>query len=166
MLRRRVFPLTVTLPADDALGEVEVEPVLPGCDCFPAKEAVTIPAASEPTTVRFWVVPGVYGRVDGARVVIRRKGRVLTELPLNVRVGSRTWAWVCAAAGLLVPYALIGLRSWKPIPDGGDWLYLPACSWVLANLRPDWAGLGLLTAAAVLFVWSWPRRREAAWGVG
>jgi hypothetical protein len=166
MLSRHVFPLTVTLPADDALDEVVVEPVLPGCDCFPVKEAVVIPSAGESTTVRFWVVPHVRGRVGGARVVIRRKGRVLTELPLNVSVASRTWAWAFGIAGLVAPYVLIGMRSLRLDANPGDRVYRPLGEWVLANLPPDWAGLGLMVVAAALLAWTWPRQREAAWGVG
>ena len=45
-----------------ALGSlVEVEPILPGCSCYPPKEHLLIREEEVQTT--FWVVPHVLGRV-------------------------------------------------------------------------------------------------------
>ena len=162
----RVFPLDVAVFARPG-GPVEVEPILPGCDCHPPRETAPTDPAGEPAQVTFWVVPHVLGRVRGARVVVRRGGRVLAEVPLDVRVSAPTWAWAAAGAGLVVPYALIGLRSLRPAParaadEAG--VYRAVGEWVLSALRPDWVGLALLGLAVVLFLWLRPQRRETAGG--
>src|SRR5262249_35491400 len=61
---------------------VEVEPILPGCDCFPPKENIRIGQAE--STATFWVVPRVLGEVMHARVVVRQNGAVLAEVPLEM----------------------------------------------------------------------------------
>src|SRR5262249_11471020 len=60
---------------------VEIEPVLPGCSCYPPREQVRVGGGE--VSVTFWVVPQVMGRVMQARVVVRQQGEVLAEVPLE-----------------------------------------------------------------------------------
>jgi serine/threonine protein kinase len=172
MRSRRAYELLVTLSGDGNLpGDrpaVEVEPVLPGCTCTPPR-AVVRPDPSGETTATFWVVPHARGRVPDARVVVREGGRVVAEVPLAATVGTTAWAWAAAAAGLIAPYVVLGLRSARldpaARPDGlpvFEWLG----RWIADNVRPEWPGLGLLGLAAVLFLWSLPRRRDVFREVG
>ncbi|MBX9579866.1 MAG: protein kinase [Gemmataceae bacterium] len=75
----RAYPLLVVLSAEQVAevvqravkqavsggfavpeGAVEVEPVLPGCDCYPPRDELTV-ADGAPAEARFWVVPRVRG---------------------------------------------------------------------------------------------------------
>src|SRR5262249_22843833 len=87
---------------------VEVEPVLPGCNCFPPKEQVVI--GKEMVTVTFWVVPHVLGKVNHARVIVRQEGRILAEVPLEMRVAKQTLTLLLSGLSLVLPLVLMVLR--------------------------------------------------------
>lgn len=184
----RMFPLLVILSAEEvaeivkakvkqAASEkfeveegsvVEVEPVLPGCDCYPPRQALTVDADGA-TAATIWVVPRVLGRVHGARVVIRQGAKVLAEVPLEVKVAKQTLAVACGLMSLAAPYLTMGLKSLKldyaSQKEEGFPLYQRAGSWVAENLRPEWLGLGFLGLAVLLYLWMRPRRRDVFWSV-
>lgn len=147
---------------------VEVEPVLPGCDCYPPRHALTVDADGT-TSATIWVVPRVLGRVQGARVLIRQGTTVLAEVPLDVRVAKQTLAVACGLLSLAAPYMTMGLKSLKLDYESqkadGFPLYQRAGSWVAENLRPEWLGLGFLALAFLLYLWMRPRRRDVFWDV-
>ncbi|QJW96890.1 hypothetical protein [Frigoriglobus tundricola] len=184
----RMFPLLVILSAQqvqeiakakvkqavsesfrvEAGAPVEVEPVLPGCDCYPPRHTLTVESA-DAVTEAFWIVPRVLGRVHGARVLIRQGGRVLADVPLDVKVSRQTLAVACGLMSLAAPYLSMGLKSLKldyePQKADGFPLYQRAGSWVAENVRPEWLGLGFLGLAFVLYLWMRPRRRDTFWDV-
>jgi hypothetical protein len=48
--------------------QVEVEPVLPGCDVYPPRHSLDAgDGTTDVSTETFWIVPRVLGRVQGAR---------------------------------------------------------------------------------------------------
>ena len=147
---------------------VEVEPVLPGCDCYPPRHALTV-AADVTTSATIWVVPRVLGRVHGARVLIRQGTKVLAEVPLDVKVAKQTLAVACGLLSLAAPYMTMGLKSLKLDYESqkadGFPLYQRAGGWVAENLRPEWLGLGFLALAFLLYLWMRPRRRDVFWDV-
>ncbi len=147
---------------------VEVEPVLPGCDCYPPRHALTV-AADGTTSATIWVVPRVLGRVHGARVLIRQGTKVLAEVPLDVKVAKQTLAVACGLLSLAAPYMTMGLKSLKLDYESqkadGFPLYQRAGGWVAENLRPEWLGLGFLALAFLLYLWMRPRRRDVFWDV-
>lgn len=183
----RMFPLLVVLSAEEieqvvkkAVKQAEsagfkvevgtplvVEPVLPGCDCYPPAETLT--ADPQPVTATFWVVPRVLGRVQGARVVLRQNGRVLSEVPLDVKVSRQTAAVVLGLLGLFAPYLTIALKAarldFESQQQDGFPVYRMAGAWCADNVRPEWLGFGLLGLAVLSYFWARPKRRDVFWDV-
>jgi hypothetical protein len=184
----RMFPLLVVLSAKQieevvkksvkqAVSEsfkveegslVEIEPVLPGCDCYPPRHALAV-ESKDATTETFWIVPRVLGRVHGARVLVRQGDRVLADIPLDVKVSKQTLAVACGLMSLAAPYLTMGLKSlqldYESQKADGFPLYQQAGSWIAENLRPEWIGLGFLGLAFHLYLWMRPRRRDVFWDV-
>jgi hypothetical protein len=146
---------------------VEVEPVLPGCHCYPPKEQVVV--RQETVTVTFWVVPHVLGRVMHARVLVRQEGRVLAEVPLEVRVVKQTLSVLLGALGVVVPFVFLLLKHFRldfeSQLDQGFGLYAQAAGWALRALSPEWVGALLFAAAVAAYLWLRPRRRDVFWDV-
>ncbi|MGL6094434.1 MAG: hypothetical protein ACRC7O_01360, partial [Fimbriiglobus sp.] len=181
----RMFPLLVVLSAEqiqevvkravkqaESAGfrvrtdsAVEVEPILPGCDCYPPRD--TLPVATEPVTATFWVVPHVLGRVEGARVVVRQNGAVLANVPLDVKVSKQTLAIACGLLSLVAPYLSMGLKSLRLDPatqkDEGFALYKQVGFWVLDRVTPEMIGFGLLGLAAAFYLAMRPKQRDVFW---
>jgi hypothetical protein len=147
---------------------VEVEPVLPGCDCYPPRHPLVVEADGQ-STATIWVVPRVLGRIQGARVLIHQGGRVLAEVPLDIKVGKQTLAVACGLLSLAAPYLTMGLRTIKLDYESqkaeGFPVYQRAGLWLIENLRPEWIGLGFLGLAFLLYLWMRPRRRDVFWDV-
>lgn len=146
---------------------VEIEPILPGCYCFPTKEQVRIQPGE--TTARFWVVPHVLGEVMHARVVVRQDGRVLAEVPLEIRVVKQTITLFMGAMNLLVPFVSTVAKqshlSFLPSSDEGFGLYAALAGWVLLALSPEVLTGLLLTATLALYLWFRPRQRDVFWDI-
>jgi hypothetical protein len=142
--------------------------VLPGCDCYPPRLPLEV-AADAPSTATIWVVPKVLGRVQGARVLIRQGGRVLAEVPLDVKVAKQTLAVACGLMSLAAPYLTMGLKSLKLDYEsqkaGGFPIYQQVGGWLADNLRPEWIGLGFLGLAVALYFLMRPKRRDVFWDV-
>jgi hypothetical protein len=184
----RMFPLLVILSAkqieevvkkrvkqavSDAFkveegSRVEIEPVLPGCDCYPPRQTLPV-EAKDAVTETFWIVPRVLGRIQGARVLVRQGERVLADIPLDIKVSKQTLAVVCGLLSLAAPYMTMGLKSLKLDYDSqkadGFPLYQQVGNWIAESLRPEWLGLGFLGLAVVLYFWMRPRRRDVFWDV-
>jgi len=147
---------------------VEVEPVLPGCDCYPPRHAIAVEGA-DASTATIWVVPRVMGRIQGARVLIRQGDRILAEVPLDIKVAKQTLAVACGLMSLAAPYLTMGLKSLKLDYEtqkaGGFPLYQEVGNWLAENMRPEWIGLGFLGLAVLLYFWMRPRRRDVFWDV-
>ena len=147
-------------------SRVEIEPVLPGCDCYPPRHTLAV-EAKDAVTETFWIVPRVLGRVHGARVLVRQGDRVLAEVPLDVKVSKQTLAVACGLLSLAAPYLTMGLKSLKLDYESqkadGFPLYQQAGSWIAENLRPEWLGLGFLGLAFLLYLWMRPKRRDVFW---
>ena len=80
---------------------IEIEPVLPGCTVYPAKQSV--PGGSVLSEVRFSVVAQVKGEVPGTVYLRNGERQRLVRLKITVAEPRRA-AWT-AAAGLVLPYA-------------------------------------------------------------
>jgi hypothetical protein len=146
---------------------VEVEPVLPGCACFPPKEQV--PVRQDTVTVTFWVVPHVLGKVMHARVVIRQQGRVLAEVPLEACVVKQTLTVLLGGLGLVLPFVLLLLKHFhldfeSQLADGFG-LYAQAASWATRSLSPELLAGLLVAAAGAAYFWFRPRKRDVFWDV-
>ncbi|HKB36731.1 MAG TPA: hypothetical protein VKD72_09770 [Gemmataceae bacterium] len=183
----RMFPLLVVLSKDEIqkvvkrgvsqgqseafrvnLGSVvEIEPVLPGCACYPPREQVEIKQGD--ATVNFWVVPHVLGRITGARVVVRQNGKTLAEVPLEACVARQRLAVACGVLSLLLPFVLMMLKQlrldFESQVEDGFGLYAQLGSWLLHSLSPELLGGLLLVATGALYLWCRPRQRDVFWDV-
>jgi hypothetical protein len=146
---------------------VEIEPVLPGCACYPPREQLRIAAGEVGTT--FWVVPHVLGKVMHARVVIRQDGQTLAEVSLEARVVKQSMTFVVGGLSLVLPFGLLLLKHFKldfesQLEDGFS-LYAQVAGWLLRSLTPERLTGLLLALTASLYLCLRPRRRDVFWDV-
>jgi hypothetical protein len=145
---------------------VEIEPILPGCDCFPPKDTVRITTAE--ATARFWVVPHVLGDVMHARVVVRQGGAVLAEVPLEICVSKQTLTLFAGAMNFCVPFVSMLLKQSHlslSSAEGHAGVLAALVGWALLVLSPEvMAGL-LLVATIGLYLWLRPRQRDVFWDI-
>lgn len=160
--QRTSGPFTV-----DVESPVEIEPVLPGCDCHPPKVVTRLGAAD--LTVTFRVVPRVLGKVDGATVSIRQDHASLAEVGLEVRVVQRTWVALSGVLTFLLPGLSAALKhfglDFESQRDAGFSLYLSVARLVFDRVSP----LGLTAAGGALTGLLWwlarPRIRDVFWDI-
>ncbi len=147
---------------------VEVEPILPGCTCYPPREQLRV-GPGEPEEARFWVVPHVLGNVNQARVVVRQNGDLLAEVPLQIRVVKQTMTLVTAALALLLPLGAALLQHFKidfrAQAENDFSFYREAAGLLLGALSPDTLALGLLIMTGGLYLWLRPRQRDLFWDI-
>ncbi len=146
---------------------VEIEPVLPGCTCYPPRECVRVGPVE--TCARFWVVPHVLGEVMQARVVVRQGETVLAEVPLEARVVRQTPAVVMGALSLALPPALMVLKHYhldfeSQLADGFA-LYAWLAHALVQALSPELLAGALLALTAAAYLWMRPRQRDVFWDI-
>jgi hypothetical protein len=180
----RLFPLLVTLTKDmvarvdgvqqissgpfevDRTAAIEVEPILPGCACYPSKATARLDRGDLKLT--FYVVPQVLGTIEGAKIVVSQNHKSLAEMPLQIKVVKKTWVYVLSAASLVLPLATslakhFGLDFTSQHERGFD-LYLNFAR-ALIGLSPLMLTVGLLGLAAVAYWFLRPRARDCFWDV-
>ena len=145
---------------------VEVEPILPGCDCYPVKQSVPV---GEDVTLTFWVVPQVVGAIQDSRVVVRQEDQVLTEIPLKMRVSVQTLAKLMGALTFFLPFLSSIMRHYEVDFDSqlnqGFSLYAHVGNFLVSSLTPEVIGATLLVLTVGLYLWHRPRKREVFWDV-
>jgi hypothetical protein len=146
---------------------VEVEPVLPGCACYPPKEQMQI--QRKDVSARFHVVPHFRGKLADARVVLRQGGRVLAEVPLEIRVARQGLTVMLGALSFLLPFALMVLKHLRldleaQLTDGFG-LYAGMANWALRSVSPELLAGVLLAATGLAYLWFRPRRRDVFWDI-
>jgi hypothetical protein len=146
---------------------IEIEPVLPGCDCYPPREQVRIGKGE--VTANFWVVPHVLGRLMHARVVARQGDRVLAEVPLAARVVKQSLALLMGALSLILPFGLLLLKQmhldFETQMQEGFGLYAQLAGWLLHALTPELLTGLLLGATVAVYLALRPRKRDVFWDV-
>ena len=183
----RVYPLLVLITRDliekvhkkhtdqrtsspfaiEADTPVEIEPVLPGCDCYPPKVLTRL--GSDDLTLTFRVVPRVLGKVDGAKVSIRQNHTSLAEIELDARVVKRTWVALSGMATFLLPGLSAGMKhfgmDFETQKDQDFSLYIAAARLVFDHCSP-YALTALLAVATALLWWlTRPRMRDVFWDI-
>ena len=146
---------------------VEVEPILPGCTCYPSRAAIKIGDGLD--TLPFWVVPHVRGIVKGATVEIRQDGKQLASIPLDIKVRRQTLAVVFSLFTLAMPL-LSGLARHFQIDftsqqEQGFALYFRVWDFLLKQLSPVTLAAALAAVTAAFYLWARPRRRDQFWDV-
>lgn len=185
----RIYPLLVAFTKDDVLPSqihgvgqspstsirfkpgdtLTIEPVLPGCTCHPATHTVTLTNAAKPVSARFFIVPLINGRIEGASVIIRRSDRITTRVDLHMNVVPRTWATFTAFLSASAPLVVAFLRQLQidvgtDVQDSAD-LYLAATAAIVQYTPPTTLCAVLLTLSGVFFVRARARETSAFWGL-
>jgi TatA/E family protein of Tat protein translocase len=147
---------------------VEVEPVLPGCDCYPPRASAR-PGEGD-LTLTFRVVPRVLGEVGGAVVHVRQGQASLAEVELDVKVVRRTWALASGLAAFLMPGLSAVMKhfglGFDAQGEGGFSFYLWLARLTFDHFSP--LALTVLLGSATFLLW-WltrPRRRDVFWDFG
>jgi hypothetical protein len=183
---QRVFPFLVTLtklavapiaqkqvaqkasgPFQVEQGEMlEVEPVLPGCQCYPPRLQVRL-SGSQELVARFHVVPLVLGRVVGAAVHVRQRGETIAEVQLDVKVVQRTWVLVSGCAAFLVPFCSAILKHFRldfesQRQEGFDF-YLTIARLLFDFLSPVGLTMALIFVTSMVYLATRPKSRDQFW---
>ncbi|WZO95819.1 hypothetical protein EP7_002789 [Isosphaeraceae bacterium EP7] len=153
-------------PFDIAIGsDVEVEPILPGCDCYPPRMPLRIEAGDVEAT--FWVTPKVVGDIEHAQVVIRQGGVRLAAIPLQIQVRRPRAAIVAASLAVVLPFGQALLRLYRldfeSQAEQGFSIYGRLLRTAASSLSPELLAVGLFAAAALLYARSRPRSADAFW---
>jgi hypothetical protein len=146
---------------------VEIEPILPGCACYPPKERVRIRAGE--VTATFWVIPQVLGKLTQPRVVLRQDHHVLADIPLTITVVKKTLAVVMGVLSLFLPFLSVLLKHFNLDFESqlkSDFsLYARVADFTLSSLSPEALAGMLLTATGGFYLWSRPRWRDLFWDI-
>lgn len=146
---------------------IEIEPILPGCDCYPPKIETRL--GTKDFTAIFRVVPRVLGVVDGAKVMIHQNHSLLAEVYLDVKVVQRSGVIFSGIMTFLLPCLSAILKyfglNFEEKNDQEFNLYLRSFHLVFDQLSPLTltGGLGLLTS--LLWWFARPRIRDVFWDV-
>jgi hypothetical protein len=179
----RLFPLLVVLSRDQIqkpleraieqahirglrVGQglpVEVEPVLPGCLCFPHHRLIA--PDDDVGLARFHVLPQLSGKVTDACVVLRQGSEILGEVPLQMTVRRQ---WLVILLGVMTPVVPFLVRLFHLDPtehvDEHFGSVYGLLTWLLVQLQSAswWAALLAMAAITGLTWWWWvrPRREE------
>jgi tetratricopeptide (TPR) repeat protein len=153
------------LPVQAALP-VEVEPILPGCPCYPARQSLD--GKAELVQARFEVKAENKGKLDGARVALRQHGVAIAELPLEVHIRRPLLAILLGVLAMGVPLVLkvLGLSlEAQAEQQFAGWLGLLEKLLSCTQSLPVW-GLGIALGVVALLLWLRSRpRRNTFWVV-
>jgi hypothetical protein len=146
---------------------VEIEPILPGCQCYPPRELLTI--RPQDVTAKFWVVPQVLGQIRHARIVVRQQGKQLAIVPLEIRVVRHGLTLLTGTLSLVVPFVVLLLKRFRldfdsQVEDGFG-LYAQLANWVLESVTPGGLAGLLLALTAILYFSLRPRKRDVFLGL-
>jgi len=151
----------------EAGSVVEIEPILPGCDCYPPRAQATVTDGE--VRAEFWVAPHVVGPLRAARVVVRQDGRPLAEVPLEACVSREAATWLLAGLSCVLPFVLLLLKHFRldfeSQSQDGFGVYAHAANWVIQMLTPETLTVLLLIATLGLYLWLRPRRRDLFWDI-
>ena len=146
---------------------VEIEPILPGCNCYPPKEYVTV--KGDRVQAEFWIVPHVRGKLIKPRIAVRQDGRLLAEVPLQMKVVKQTLTLCMGLLSLLMPYVSMLLKKyqldWEAQQGKGFPIYAWVASEVLGRMTPEIVGGVLLGLTLLLYLWFRPRQRDVFWDI-
>lgn len=142
--QKTTAPFTVAL--DSA---IEVEPVLPGCYCYPPKATARL--SDKDLTLTFHVVPHVLGEVTGACIRVRQDHFDLATIDLDIRVTQRTWVLVTGALTIALPFVSALARHLRLDLASQD-VYVMAMNAVV-NHVPPYALMGGLALTTLLAYW-------------
>lgn len=144
----------------------EIEPVIPGCHCYPPKCAVDI---HSDVNVTFWIIPHVLGELKEPRVIIRQDGKELATIPIQMKVVRQTITIVMALMVVLLPFITTLLQHFRldfasQMQDGFP-IYAQFANFVSRSLSPEILGGLLLLLTGALYLWKRPKKRDVFWDI-
>lgn len=145
---------------------IKVEPILPGCDCYPPKIITRLEATDQ--TLTFRVVPRVLGRIEGAAVVVQQAHATLARIDLEVKVVKRTWVVIWGLITFLLPMLSTALHYFGldfSSSGQGFNLYLSLAQLLFSVVSPLWLTLALAAVTSLAFWYTRPRGRDIFWDV-
>ena len=146
---------------------VEIEPIIPGCDCYPPK--ITTRLSSKDLEVTFRIVPRVIGKIDGSSVKISQDNLSLAEIPIDVAIKKRVGAMLCAASTILLPAASSLLHHFEvdfaQQNAEGFSFYVSALHLLFNWITPVGLTMGLGVVTGLLWWTSSPRKRDVFWDI-
>jgi len=176
----RVFPLLVMLTREEvekvikkhveqtATGPLtlakdvplEVEPVLPGCQCHPPKIVTRLGDGNDVFT--FYIVPHVLGDITGARVLIRQDHATVAEIELKMRVVQRTLVIASGLSTFVVPAASAAMKHFGLdfTPKDGSSPYLAALNFLFGQVSPVVLTAVLAVVTVGLYWFTRPKGRD------
>lgn len=145
---------------------IEVEPILPGCDCYPPKIVTKLSQSDQ--TLTFRVAPRVLGKIDGASVVIQQAHSTLARIDLEMKVVKRTWVVIWGLITFLLPALSTALQylglDFSTRGQGFN-LYLSLAQLVFEIVPPFWLTLGLALMTGFAYWFTRPVGRDVFWDV-
>ena len=165
IVKRRVKQTTSeTFTVDTSTG-IEIEPVLPGCQCHPPRVVAKLGDADQVFT--FHVVPHVLGSVTGARVLIRQNHTTLAEVELDIKVVQRTMVVVSGLSAVVLPAASAAMKHFGLdfTPKDGSSPYLAAMNFVFGQVTPLVMTLVLGAVTVGLWWFTRPKGRDVFWDI-
>lgn len=150
-----------------ATAPLEVEPILPGCDCYPRRALVR--NAGKEDTLRFHVVPRILGAIEGAVVVIRQHDSALAEIRLVTKVVPRTWVRLSAVATFVLPAFSAILKHYgvdfETQSQQGFSVYVSAAHMMFGALSPVTLTILLAFATAAIWTKTRPKAKDTFWDI-
>jgi len=145
----------------------EVEPSIPGCNCFPSSAAVNDGAGKQ--TIEFRIVPTLAGRMPDAKVLLRHGGVTVSAVPVQMRATRRPLWQVLLALAAFAPLVVVvgdlALRA-EPIHPFGVadpivWLLRGVSAWT----SPTLLVLAFVTLAAIAYFRGRSPRSSEHWNL-
>lgn len=151
----------------DVGSPVEIEPVLPGCDCHPPKIIARLVGGE--LTATFRVVPRVVGKVEGASVTIRQDHIALAEIVLDMKVVQRIWVVFAGAMAFVLPGMSAILKhfgiTFQGQEEQGFSLYLAITRLVMDKVSPLGLTVGLGFVTGLIWWFTRPQVRDVFWDI-
>jgi len=179
-----VFPLTVTLSSkiverikskkisqdtsnkfkfkvDESL---EIEPMIPGCQCYPPKQEIML---NGDASITFYVAPQVVGKIEGAYVRVLQNHIELEKVNLRLRVKKKTLVLLSGFAAFLLP----GISTLLKLYDldfenqkaQGFSMYISLLQFAFDYLSP-WSLMACLCGiTTITWLWATPSEEELFW---
>lgn len=144
---------------------IEVEPILPGCDCYPPR--ITSYLSSGEQTFVFRVAPRVIGKIEGAKVMVRQQHISLAEIDLEMKVARRTMVILSGLLTFFLPgiSTLLKYFGLEFNPSSGINFYLALAEALFTWISPPVLA-GVLGAITVLFWWTTrPQGKDVFWEI-
>ena len=145
----------------------EIEPIIPGCDCYPRKAVAVID--NDEWIGTFRVVPRIDGKVDGAVLQVRQNHQLLAEVKLEMVVVKRFWYLCFGAMTFVLPAVSTVLKHFGvDFESQGETdfsLYITIARFVFDSLTPLALTFGLGIATVTTWYFSRARTREVFWDI-